>query len=131
MISSERAIGQLSAVYSRGSAIEPSITPCRFVHRTIRSKIEVHSPNRLEASPLKAVQYDRFGGPDVLRYLPDPRPGPGELLIKTAAMCTTRPKPASAVCNYLKSAGSQSQARSSRPTGAPAAISSAGALSRL
>jgi NADPH2:quinone reductase len=37
---------------------------------------------------MKAVQYDRFGGPEVLRYmdLPDPRPGPGEILIKTAAV---------------------------------------------
>jgi NADPH:quinone reductase len=37
---------------------------------------------------MKAVQYDRFGGPEVLRYidLPDPRPGPGELLIETAAI---------------------------------------------
>ena len=37
---------------------------------------------------MKAVQYDRFGGPEVLRYLdlPDPRPGPGEVLIKTAAI---------------------------------------------
>jgi NADPH:quinone reductase-like Zn-dependent oxidoreductase len=37
---------------------------------------------------MKAVQYERFGGPEVLRYLdlPDPRPGQGELLIKTAAI---------------------------------------------
>jgi len=37
---------------------------------------------------MKAVQYDRFGGPEVLQYvvLPDPRPGPGELLIETAAI---------------------------------------------
>ena len=37
---------------------------------------------------MKAVQYDRFGGPEVLRYLdlPDPRPGPGEVLIETAAI---------------------------------------------
>src|SRR5258705_1515944 len=37
---------------------------------------------------MKAVKYDRFGGPEVLRYvdLPDPRPGPGEVLIETAAI---------------------------------------------
>ena len=37
---------------------------------------------------MKAVQYDRFGGPEVLRYLdvPDRRPGPGEVLIETAAI---------------------------------------------
>ena len=37
---------------------------------------------------MKAVQYERFGGPEVLRYLdlPDPRPGPGEVLIDTAAI---------------------------------------------
>lgn len=37
---------------------------------------------------MKAVQYDRFGGPEVLQYvaLPDPRPGPGQLLIETAAI---------------------------------------------
>jgi len=37
---------------------------------------------------MKAVQYDRFGGPEVLQYvdLPDPRPGPGEVLIQTAAI---------------------------------------------
>ncbi len=37
---------------------------------------------------MKAVQYERFGGPEVLRYLdlPDPRPGQGELLIETAAI---------------------------------------------
>jgi NADPH:quinone reductase len=37
---------------------------------------------------MKAVQYDRFGGPEVLRYLdvPDPRPGPGEVLIETGAI---------------------------------------------
>src|ERR1700754_3032275 len=42
----------------------------------------------MEANPMKAVQYDRFGGPEVLRYLdlPDPQPGPGELLIETAAI---------------------------------------------
>src|SRR4029078_873201 len=88
MISSERASRERAAVYSRGSAIELSITPCRFVHRTIRSETKVHSPTRVETSPIKAVQYDRCGGPEVLRYLdlPDPRPGPGELLIETAAI---------------------------------------------
>ncbi len=37
---------------------------------------------------MKAVQYEHFGGPEVLRYLdlPDPRPGPGEVLIETAAI---------------------------------------------
>jgi NADPH:quinone reductase len=37
---------------------------------------------------MKAVRYKRFGGPEVLEYLdlPDPAPGPGQLLIKTAAI---------------------------------------------
>jgi NADPH:quinone reductase len=37
---------------------------------------------------MRAVSYDRFGGPEVLQYLdlPDPTPGPGQLLIKTAAI---------------------------------------------
>jgi NADPH:quinone reductase len=37
---------------------------------------------------MKAVRYDRFGGPEVLQYLdlPDPVPGPGQLLIETAAI---------------------------------------------
>jgi NADPH:quinone reductase len=37
---------------------------------------------------MKAVQYDRFGGPEVLRYLDlaEPTPGPGEVLIETAAI---------------------------------------------
>src|SRR5262245_60991323 len=37
---------------------------------------------------MKAVSYDRFGGPEVLHYLdvPDPDPGPGEVLIQTAAI---------------------------------------------
>jgi NADPH:quinone reductase len=37
---------------------------------------------------VKAISYDHFGGPEVLQYLdlPDPEPGPGQLLIKTAAI---------------------------------------------
>ena len=37
---------------------------------------------------MKAVSYDRFGGPEVLEYLdlPDPTPGPRQLLIETAAI---------------------------------------------
>ncbi len=37
---------------------------------------------------MKAVQYQQFGGPEVLDYvdLPDPRPGPGEVLIETSAI---------------------------------------------
>jgi NADPH:quinone reductase len=37
---------------------------------------------------MKAIQYERFGGPEVLEYLdlPDPTPGPGQLLIETAAI---------------------------------------------
>jgi NADPH:quinone reductase len=37
---------------------------------------------------MKVVSYDRFGGPEVLQYLdlPDPTPGPGQLLIKTTAI---------------------------------------------
>lgn len=37
---------------------------------------------------MKAIRYDRFGGPEVLQYLDllDPSPGPGQLLIETAAI---------------------------------------------
>ncbi|SPM39091.1 NADPH:quinone reductase or related Zn-dependent oxidoreductase [Mycobacterium numidiamassiliense] len=37
---------------------------------------------------MKAVSYDRFGGPEVLHYLdlPDPTPGAGQLLIQTIAV---------------------------------------------
>jgi NADPH2:quinone reductase len=37
---------------------------------------------------VRAVSYDRFGGPEVLEYLdlPDPTPGPRQLLIETAAI---------------------------------------------
>jgi len=36
---------------------------------------------------MKAVQIDRFGGPDVLRVreVPDPEPGPGEVLVRLVA----------------------------------------------
>ncbi|WP_367573616.1 NADP-dependent oxidoreductase [Streptomyces griseoaurantiacus] len=36
---------------------------------------------------MKAVRFDRFGGPEVLRIveLPDPRPGPGEIRIRVRA----------------------------------------------
>ena len=37
---------------------------------------------------MKAVSYDRFGGPEVLQYLdlPNPKPGPRQLVIETAAI---------------------------------------------
>lgn len=37
---------------------------------------------------MKAVSYDRFGGPEVLEYidLPDPTPGPRQLLVETTAV---------------------------------------------
>ena len=37
---------------------------------------------------MRAIQYERFGGPDVLEYLdlPNPTPGSGQLLIETAAI---------------------------------------------
>jgi len=37
---------------------------------------------------MKAVQYERFGGPEVLHYLDlaEPMPGPGEVLIETGAI---------------------------------------------
>ena len=37
---------------------------------------------------MKAIQYERFGGPEVLEYvdIDDPVPGPGEVLIQTAAI---------------------------------------------
>src|ERR1700754_1416757 len=89
MTSRERAMGQRSAVYSRGSGIVSTIPPCRFGDRTIRSKSRRFNHRTGNGGrSMKAVQYDRFGGPEVLRYLdlPDPRPGAGEVLIKTAAI---------------------------------------------
>ena len=37
---------------------------------------------------MKAVRYERFGGPEVLEFcdVPDPTPGPAQLLIETAAI---------------------------------------------
>jgi NADPH:quinone reductase len=37
---------------------------------------------------MKAVQYERFGGPEVLKYvdIPDPVPGPGEVLLQTVGI---------------------------------------------
>jgi len=37
---------------------------------------------------MKAVVFEKFGGPDVLKYvdLPVPRPGPGQVLVKTASV---------------------------------------------
>src|SRR3977135_675280 len=68
--------------------MESSITPCRFVHRTIGFSNDSSFTELLKGGPMKAVQYDRFGGPEVLRYLdlPDPRPRAGEVLIDTAAI---------------------------------------------
>lgn len=42
---------------------------------------------------MKAVSYDRFGGPEVLQYLdlPDPTPGAGQALIATAAVGVNYP----------------------------------------
>ena len=37
---------------------------------------------------MKAIRYDHFGGPEVLEYvdIPDPSPGPRQLLVETAAV---------------------------------------------
>ncbi|HEY3996079.1 MAG TPA: zinc-binding dehydrogenase [Mycobacterium sp.] len=37
---------------------------------------------------MKAIRYERFGGPEVLDYvqLPDPKPGPRQLLVRSAAV---------------------------------------------
>jgi NADPH2:quinone reductase len=37
---------------------------------------------------VKAVQYERFGGPEVLKYvdIPDPLPGPGEVLLQSVGI---------------------------------------------
>lgn len=42
---------------------------------------------------MKAIQYDRFGGPEVLQYvdLLDPRPGPGDVLVRNAAIGVNYP----------------------------------------
>src|SRR6202012_2803782 len=52
----------------------------RFIHRT-------------REAVMKAVSYDRFGGPEVLQYLdlPDPTPGAGQLVVATAAVGVNYP----------------------------------------
>lgn len=37
---------------------------------------------------MRAIQVSRLGGPDVLEFteIPDPEPGPGELLVRTEAI---------------------------------------------
>jgi NADPH:quinone reductase len=48
---------------------------------------------------MKAIRYQRFGGPEVLDYLdlPDPEPGAHQLLIETAAIGVNFPD----VCERL------------------------------
>src|SRR6185503_7517651 len=43
---------------------------------------------RQRQANMKAVQYERFGGPEVLQYVdvPDPAPGPGEVLVQTVGI---------------------------------------------
>ena len=42
---------------------------------------------------MKAVQFSETGGPEVLEYvgLPDPTPGPGEVLVKAASFGVGKP----------------------------------------
>ena len=44
-------------------------------------------PSRSSVGLMRAIQAQRAGGPEVLELvdLPDPTPGPGEVLVKTAA----------------------------------------------
>src|SRR6516165_8805434 len=80
-ISRDRAIGQLSAGYSRGRATRPSYAlPVHSPNRILRLR-RVRSPNQGRPAPMKAIRYERFGGPEVLEYvdLPNPTPGAGKL----------------------------------------------------
>jgi NADPH2:quinone reductase len=82
---------------------------------------------------MKAVQYQQFGGPEVLDYvdLPDPRPGPGEVLIETSAIGVNFPDIRERLGVYNKAetrvggvqlpqVGSLSQGPSSAPARTPA-----------
>ena len=53
---------------------------------------------------MKAVSYDRFGGPEVLQYidLPDPTPGPRQLVVETAAVGVNFPDIRERLCVYNK-----------------------------
>ena len=47
-----------------------------------------HLPREGGRQTMKAIQYNRFGGPEVLEYVdvPVPSPGAGEVLIETTAV---------------------------------------------
>src|SRR5580692_222546 len=62
----------------------------RECHRSIRSRNRDRrrtSLRRVERSIMKAAQFSRFGGPEVLEIvdLPDPHPGPGQIRIAVHA----------------------------------------------
>src|ERR1700733_13888248 len=81
-------MGQLSAAYSRGRATHASYS-CGFVHRTIYFGVGGFGQRTMgKADRMKAVSFDRFGGPEVLQYVEvsDPEPGPGQLLVETTAI---------------------------------------------
>src|ERR1700739_3469318 len=80
-------MGQLSLGYSRGRATTSILRLVGSFTEPYTQNCEVRSPNYWVGA-MKAVSYDRFGGPEVLQYLdlPDPTPGPRQLLIETAAI---------------------------------------------
>src|SRR5437879_3595988 len=53
-----------------------------------RARIDTSAISRRSRRTMKAIQYHRFGGPEVLEYVdvPFPSPGAGEVLIETTAV---------------------------------------------
>src|SRR5437870_3607853 len=53
-----------------------------------RARIDTSAISRRSRRTMKAIQYHRFGGPEVLEYVdvPSPSPGAGEVLIETTAV---------------------------------------------
>jgi hypothetical protein len=72
---------------------------------------------------MKAAQFSRFGGPEVLEIvdLPDPHPGPGQIriVVHAAGISATDPKLRAGIVNFGKSAHSFKPGAFGFPSNAP------------